>query len=181
MFGTKSSLNRLAIVCLFTLAIASAYGQVTEPQLRAAFVARLGSFWDRTHDGDARNDTIVISVIGDDSVDAQLRDFCQSSSTQAPVLLYRQMTDSDDVDSCNILYIGNGCPDPAAMVKRAESNGCLTIGDEAVAARSKTAVTLFVENSKLHLLVNLDALERANVKLDSRVLRLSNTVRDSDL
>ena len=45
---------------------------------------------------------------------------------------------------------------------------------------TQVAVTLFTYEKKLRLRVNLDALDRAQVRLSARVLKLAEIVRDSD-
>ena len=53
-----------------------------------------------------------------------------------------------------------------------------TVSDAARFAQTGGMVELFVENGRMRFAVNVDALERAHVRLSSRVLALAKIVRD---
>ena len=54
----------------------------------------------------------------------------------------------------------------------------LTVSDAARFAHTGGMVELSLERGRLHIAVNTDALQRANVRLSSRVLALATIVRD---
>lgn len=174
--------HRIAIAALLLCAAffaPVACGQVTEAEVRAVFVVRLANFIEQVG-GETAGDTIVISSLGNDQTAESIRGICAASPAGEMQPRYYAAEDAKDIDSCDILYISSRCDNPVEAVRRAEINGCLTIADEATAKQAKVAVTLFTYEKKLRLRVNLDALDRAQVRLSARVLKLAEIVRDSD-
>ena len=54
----------------------------------------------------------------------------------------------------------------------------LTVSDAAGFAKAGGMIELFIEEDRMRFAVNVDALERAHVRLSSRVLALAKIVRD---
>ena len=54
----------------------------------------------------------------------------------------------------------------------------LTVSDAARFAQTGGMVELFIEDGRMRFAVNVDALQRARVRLSSRVLALAKIVRD---
>ncbi|MBK6764811.1 MAG: YfiR family protein [bacterium] len=177
------ALYRIGIAALLQWAAFSppgAFGQVSEAEVRAVFVVKLASFIEQIG-GETKGDSLVIAALGKDLTVDFIHALCATNASGEMYLSCYTADAARNIDSCDILYISAACENPVEAVRRAEINNCLTIGEEAVAKEAKLAVTLFTFEKKLRLRVNLDALERAQVRLSARVLKLAEIVRDADL
>ena len=81
--------------------------------------------------------------------------------------------------TCHVLYLAGGdLKRSTEVVGTLKGVFVLTVSDTARFAQTGGMVELFVEDGRMRFAVNVDALQRARVRLSSRVLTLAKIVRD---
>jgi hypothetical protein len=94
-------------------------------------------------------------------------------------LTVRHVKPDTPLPTCHVLYLtGSDRKRALDIVGNLEDELVLTVSDAAGFARTGGMVELFIEEGRMRFAVNVDALERAHVRLSSRVLALAKIVRD---
>ena len=84
----------------------------------------------------------------------------------------------EDVKNCQILFIVS--KDKKAfqkILKAVENTSILTVAESEGFLDANGMINLFVENDRLQFDINLAAAKKANLKLDSEMLKLAKTVK----
>jgi hypothetical protein len=68
----------------------------------------------------------------------------------------------------------------AEGVRAIRARPVLTVSDGKGFSRSGGVIELYIQNGRRRFTINLDALDRAGVRLSSRLLHLATTIRDAD-
>jgi hypothetical protein len=82
--------------------------------------------------------------------------------------------------TCHVLYLtGANLQRSLDGIETAKSLFVLTVSDTARFAQTGGIVELFTEDSRMRFAVNVDALQRAQIRLSSRLLTLAKIVHDA--
>jgi hypothetical protein len=94
-------------------------------------------------------------------------------------LVVRRLDSSAPPPTCHVLYLA-GSDQKRWLEVSGMLNGrlVLTVSDAARFAQTGGMVELSLERGRMQIAVNTDALQRARVRLSSRVLALAKIVRD---
>ena len=82
------------------------------------------------------------------------------------------------VRDCQLLFVAERDPGRlAAILQEASESPVLTVSDVAKSATNGVMIEFFLEKDRLRFAVNIDAMERSQIKLGSRILSLAVIVR----
>lgn len=80
---------------------------------------------------------------------------------------------------CNALYLGSMAPaDRAALLARMRGSAVVTIDENDPACRAGAMICLRIGRAQAGFELNVDAVSRSTVRIDPRVLRLSQSTGD---
>ena len=172
-----------ALVAAMVIAGAPASGQsVPAPGLTAAFLFNFAQFVEWPAQALAPGAPLVLCVVNDTGVADALEQTIKGRTVDGHGLAVRHIKAGAPLPACHVLYLAG--PDlKRALEALVSAKGLLvlTVSDAARFARTGGMVELVLDNGKMRFIVNVDALQRADVHLSSRVLVLAKIVRDADI
>ncbi len=150
----------------------------TEYQLKAAFLFNFAKFveWPPSS---FRNDQspITICVLGEDLFGPVLEETVKAQTVGNRGLAVKRITRVSRDDACHILFVSSSEEHRLDQILgRTQNWPVLTVGDIAIFTAVGGIINLVLEEKKVRFEVNLDAAERAGLKISSRLLRLAKHV-----
>jgi hypothetical protein len=170
-------LAALTIVAVFgaTTHVASAQAPVPEEDAKAAFLYNFAKFVDWPDDAfAAANEPFLVGVVGDDAFAAVLDRVLHGKVVRDRPLAVRRIARPDDLAGCHVVFVGDGrLPE---VFQAVASRPILTVGQRDDFATKGGMIGFLVQDQKLRFEVNLDAAERANLRISSQLLKLATRV-----
>jgi hypothetical protein len=169
-----------AVLTTFVLAEVSAATQsVSAPGLKAGYLFTFTKFVEWPADVVPAGAPLSLCVVNDSAVADVLAQTSKGRSVDSHGLTVRHVKPDTPLPTCHVLYLAGSDPKHALdIVGSLDDEWVLTVSDAAGFAKTGGMVELFVEEGRMRFAVNVDALERAHVRLSSRVLALAKIVRD---
>ncbi len=180
------SLWRLGLMHAAIFLVCAALGpsthaqSMTEYQVKAAFLYNFAKFveWPSDAPGDDHN-SIVLGIVGEDSFRDLLEHTVQGKTVNGRRLVVRRPKNASDARACQIVFIG------ASEKKRLrplldslKGAGVLTVGESEGFAQLGGIINFTLEDNRVHFEINVDAADRAGLKISSKLLSLAKIVRD---
>lgn len=150
-----------------------------EYQVKAAFLYSFAKFIEWPPQAfSSPSAALTICVLGGDPFGNYLEDAVRSKTVgDRPLAVYR-LARPPGAHECQILFIAaseqNRMP---ALLASVTSDGLLTVGDTAQFAAQGGVIGLRLEGERIRLLVNLNAAEKAHLRISSRLLSLATIVK----
>lgn len=171
-----------AVAILATMALlfnGASSDSVSEPVAKAAVLYNLATYvtWPEPRAAAAE---LVIGVAGPDVVLSALAAI-EGRAVNGRVIRVRELRQEDDPGSCDILYIPSTYRQAATLLRAIGDRPVLTVSDGPDALRDGSAVRLYFQRSRLRLEIELTAVERARVRISSKVLSLSRVLKNGDV
>jgi hypothetical protein len=161
----------LPLLLCFLAVMADAQSVVQEANLKAAFIYNFTKYIDwNNYDNSG---TFIIGVIGSSPVITSLNEIATTNSVNNKKIEVRIFNKPDEIEFCNILFIPEKNPYPLPSILAKVNKGMLTISEEPGFARRGTAFNFVIKNDKLKFETNLKALNQADVKAGSQLLKLA--------
>ena len=169
-----------AVLAAIVLIIVRAATQsVSAPELKAAYLFNFTKFVEWPADAVTGAEPLALCIVGDDGVADALEQTIKGQTVQGHGLAVRRLGSGAPLPACHVLYLAGSDQkrwrDGAGLLDR---RSVLTVSDAARFAQTGGMVELSLERGRMQIAVNTDALQRANVRLSSRVLALATIVRD---
>ncbi|HUF05843.1 MAG TPA: YfiR family protein [Candidatus Binatia bacterium] len=122
---------------------------------------------------------LVLCVVGDGRVASALADTVRGHRIGARALRVQEMRIDGPVGLCHVLFISTSETRSARRVLDSlETLPVLTVSDGRGFARSGGIVEFFIDSERMRFEVNIRAMDRAGVRLSSRVLGLAKIAED---
>lgn len=122
-------------------------------------------------------DPLVICVLGTDPFGHVLDEIAAGKSVDGRALVIRRITDTKSTGICHILYAGSTERKLLDAVSSAlPLTGVLSVGEAGKAGSDAMVLTFTKEDGKLHFTVNMQAADREQLRLSSRLLGLASRV-----
>jgi len=174
---------RRAVLGLAVFAAAAgataAPGDSKEYALKAAFLYNFTKFvaWPVERFGEAAT-PFVIGVFGESPFDADLEaEICARKVDGRPVKLLT-VTTAADAQHVHILFVPAGQERAAQPVLAAlRESAVLAVGETDAFRQQGGAITFVVEGDKLRFIVDMDAADRARLKVSAQLLKLAKRVQ----
>jgi len=167
---------------LYSPTVGSGNGQdaPSEYQVKAVFLYNFAKFveWP-SHALAAPSDPIVLGVLGDDPFGQTLEETLHGKSANGHPIAIRRFKSEKQLKGCQIIFVSGSEKDRLRDIFRGLSNSdALTIGDTDGFAREGGIINFVLQENHVRFEVNIDAAERAHLKISSKLLSLAKVVRD---
>jgi len=152
-----------------------------EDQVKAAFVYNFARFVEWPSDAlEPSGVPLSICVLGDDLMGQALEQAARGKIVDGHSLTVRRLTERDPVGGCPILFVG-AMPARARSdeLARLQDRSVLTVSDSEGFAGDRSIVAFFKAGNKVRFRINIDAAQRARLKISSRLLGVADVVRES--
>ena len=170
----------VAVLTAFVLAgVPAATQSVSAPELKAGYLFTFTKFVEWPADVVPAGAPLLLCVVNDSAVADLLAQTIRGRSVDSHGLTVRHVKPDTPLPTCHVLYLaGSDRKRALDIVGTLDDALVLTVSDAAGFAKTGGMVELFIEEGRMRFAVNIDALERAHVRLSSRVLALAKIVKD---
>jgi hypothetical protein len=155
-------------------------GSPTEYELKGAFLLNFARFIEWPAEAFPSDKTAFsICVFGADPFGAALDDIARGKTINNRELIIRRSNKPAEVKTCQLLFVGDAdtkrLPE---LLENLKGTSVLVIGEIDGFAQRGGGMQFFMENGKVRFLVNVDAVQRAGLKVSSKLLALAQIVHD---
>jgi hypothetical protein len=177
MYPTRLRLAGIACAAIASVLVirdvASAQN-VTEPALKAAFIYNFAKFTDWPADAVPSLEPFVLCVIGDAAVGDALKRAVSDRMLSGHAMSVSSLGQGSPPGRCQVLYISGVTGAQAAqLVAGLRDLPVLTISDLEGFIGVGGIARFFFENGQLRFSVHLESVERAHLRISSRLLTLA--------
>jgi hypothetical protein len=121
---------------------------------------------------------IVIGVLGADDIDDELRTIVAKRRVAQHPIEVRRVGEADALDGVNVLFIGrDGASALPRVAPMAHARSVLLVSDFDGGLEQGSVINLLVVDNRVRFEVSLEAAERSELKLSSRMLAVAMWVR----
>ena len=180
LLGLIISLFFFAVLSLPHYASADPPGR-SEYEIKAAFLYNFLKFveWPEKNSTNS-NSPINLCILGHDPFGNSMNNFIALKIAGRKVFLQR-MTSISSIRDCHAVFIsGSEKGSVRSITDLAIKRHILTIGDTEQFAQQGVIINMFLGNNKVRFEINLDAANRAGLRIDARLLSLAAIVRDKE-
>jgi hypothetical protein len=151
----------------------------SEGEIKAAFIYNFIKFveWP-TSAFSTTEQRIIICVLGQDGVSRALEKV-SGKITQGRTITIKHAADPTEMTQFHVVYVGQSEKDHMRTLIKAIPKHVLTISDTQSFAASGGMINFYTVERKVSFVINLDAAERAGLKLSSQLLRLARIVKET--
>jgi hypothetical protein len=168
-----------AIVTAAALTHAAGAQTLTAPQLKGAYLFNFTLFTEWPAEFVTVGIPLTLCVVNDDTVADVVERLIKGRSVEGHGLTVKRLNAGATLPACHVLYLAGGNLKKALQaIETVKGTPALTVSDAPQFADSGGMVELFVEGSRMRFAVNVDAMQRARVRLSARVLDLAKVLRD---
>lgn len=121
----------------------------------------------------------VIGVFGESPMIKALRSLAEKKKVADRPIVIKQWMAFQDIDSCHFLFIARAsATELDSILKKAADSQILTISDTENYAQEGVAVNFVTIDDKIRFKLNLDAIDRAHLKVSSKLIKLAILVEE---
>lgn len=189
LFGaSKNAGMMLLVLLLFILSIqltaeSEDWDHFQEYEVKAAFIYNLAKFteWPDQSDLFHEDSTIVIGILGDDPFGFSIEKVIGGKTVRGRVIQVKRFQSIEEIQSCQVLFISRSEDSNLSHILPVlQSMSVLTVSDLSEFNRSGGMVRFFIEQNKIRLAINVEAVERAHLKISSKLLSLAKIVKEDE-
>jgi len=149
--------------------------KVTE--LKAEIISRFAPYIEWPATALAPDAPLLLCIVNDQGVADALQRTVADRTVSGHRLAVKSLAADAPLPSCQVLYVAG--PDAKRSLATVAAAPVFTMGDASDFVSTGGMVKLFRRNDRLRFEVNLEPIQRAGMKLSSRVLALADVVRDA--
>jgi hypothetical protein len=151
-----------------------------EYDIKAAFLYNFVKFVDWPADALPESSlAITLCVLGQNPFGSAL-DAIKDNVVKGKKIAIRDVADVQDARSCNVLFVSSSeAKRMPQILTELGSASTLTVGDAEGFAERGGMIQLINDQNKVRFQINVDAAERARLKIGSRLLNLARLVRST--
>jgi hypothetical protein len=151
---------------------------LSEGQVKAAFVYNFAKFVEWPDEATSPAAPIVVGVIGDPQLAAQLAETLNNKSVRGHAFKVHHFSAPEQLSLCHILFVASGDKLTVRQALHvAQDSPTLTIGDIPGFSDWGGIIELVLEDNKYRFEVNAAAAHRGGLKVSSRLLHLARAVK----
>jgi hypothetical protein len=156
-------------------------GVVLESGVKAAFLYRFLGYveWPPGSAGDS-NSPVTIGVFGADHIAAELSQIVTARTVNGRPLAVKRIKEGDQLTCIQVLFIGQ--TDAARigqLLKMAQPRSILTVTETDGALAQGSVINFRMVEGRIRFEVSLEAADKSNLKLSSRMLAVAHHVQKS--
>ncbi|HLK66601.1 MAG TPA: YfiR family protein [Bryobacteraceae bacterium] len=149
----------------------------TEYEVKAAFLYKFASFVEWP--ADRANAPLCIAILGRDPFGPTLDEVVRGKSINGRSFEIRRMKSGQDTAWCHIVFISDSEKNHLRLViGRFQGTSILTVSDIPGFCREGGVIEFELRDQTVHFDINLDASERARLKISSKLLGVARIVRE---
>lgn len=152
--------------------------QALERRVKAAFLYKFLGYADfppsAFADGAA---PLTIAVVGSDEMAAELARIAAGRAIAGRPIAVRHVREQDTPPPAHLLFVSGLDSDRAGRVLRSAPGALLTVTECDAGLRHGSVINFRIVDERVRFDVSLDAAEKKNVKLSSRLLTVANRVQ----
>jgi len=171
----------LALSLLAPVASRSDAQAPTEYQVKAAYIFNFLKFVEWPGDSQDSGSKWVVGVVGDSPVGEELTRLAEGKEVLGRSLQVKKLQSADSFRDCNILFIS---PSERkrwpSILSTLRGSSVLTVADTEDFVGSGGMIQLFVEDTRVRMVVDVSATNRARLKISSKMLLLARVVGTSE-
>ena len=177
--GLLRSLTVIAAAIPLFAPVTAAPQDVTEPNLKAAYIYNFARFTEWPADAMAARAPMVLCVLGDTAIGGALEQAVQGRAVAGHSLGVSQIaTDGRSLTACHIAYVSGMTTSQAAKVVAGLGDApVLTISDVEGFTQLGGIAQFFFEHGQLRFDVQLASAKRARLQISSKLLVLARTIK----
>ncbi|QOY96259.1 YfiR family protein [Massilia sp. UMI-21] len=159
-------------------AMADAGGLALERRVKAAFLYKFLGYAE--FPPEAFSDPagpLTIGVVGAENMAAELARIAAGRMVAGRPIAVRRVNEHEAVPPVHLLFVAGNDTERAARVLRAASGAWLTVTECEGCLRHGSVINFRIVDERVRFDVSLDAAERKNVKLSSRLLTVANRIQ----
>jgi hypothetical protein len=153
-----------------------------EYQVKAAFLLNFVKFIEWPPEAfQSERAPITLCVFGHDPFDSALDDIIRGRTVNNRAILARRINELRDLKSCQLVFVS------AAEDKRLpevlnslKDTSAIVVGEGESFAERGGGIQFFLEDNRLRFAVNVEAVQKARLRLSSKLLALARIVREQD-
>jgi uncharacterized protein DUF4154 len=149
--------------------------ELDESVIRVAYVFNLTKYveWPRA------GNQLVVGFIGDGPMGEALEKMLAGKTSDSRLIRVVLSPSEEDLDHCDLVYISTSSAKKVhETLDHLRNKSVLTVGDTESFPKNGGMIGLVKVGLQVHMIVNLDAVERARLNISSRVLNLATIVHD---
>jgi hypothetical protein len=169
-----------SILLLLVLSPATVYPQAGEYELKAAFLYNFTQFVEWPESAFSAPDTpFQLCIVGEDPFGRVLDDIVTTEFVNQHPIVVRRIQNVENTPACHMIFVSENTNIPFESVLDAIGDlPVLVVGDLPQFAEKGGTIAFRLVNRRIRLEVNLSAARMANLKISSKLLRLSTIVED---
>ncbi len=151
----------------------------SEFQVKAAFVYNFVKFvqWPRDSFLTTGDAPISICVLGQDPLGDALESL-KGLADYGKNISVRRIAGQGEIDRCQVLYLCKSEKEAMGNILKGMKAGVLTIGDMKSFASAGGIINFVIVDNRVSFEINVDAAERARLKISSQILKLAKIVKE---
>lgn len=159
------------------LAVESAYAATVEYEVKAAFIHNFTQFIDWPPGAfEGEKSPFRIGILGSGLIDEPLMDLNGKKVNQRSLEISR-VQNLEKISQYHVIFVNpSENKRTQSILKTLKGTGILTIGDTPGFAEQCGVVNFYLKSGKVRFEVNIEASQRENLKISSRLLRLARIV-----
>lgn len=154
-----------------------------EYQVKAAFLFHFAQFVNWPPGVLNSNDSsLILCVFDDEPREQEFQSTIEGKVIGARVLHVRQISHSQEVQGCNILFLSRDeARRQSAILKNLRGMPVLTVGETDNFLSDGGMIRFHLDEDKIRFDINLDGAESSHLKISSRLLLLATSVTQSGI
>jgi hypothetical protein len=150
---------------------------VSEYEVKAAFLFNFAKFttWPAE---DEREGPLRICIAGGDPFGSLLDTTVQDKQVRGRAFRVERFGIEDDLTGCEIVFVGEVEPEARRhLLESLDGSPVLTVGESGSFAEQGGIVEFFQQKRRVRFMVNVDAVERSQLRVSSKLLQLAGATR----
>jgi hypothetical protein len=182
----RAQLCDVFLVTLFCLAIAIPTRAQAPPsveyQVKAAFLLNFAKFIEWPPEAFQNEKApVTLCVFGHDPFGSALDDIIRGRTVNSRAVLVRRINEMRDLKSCQLVFV-SAAEDKRLpeVLNNLKDTTAIVVGETEGFAERGGGIQFFLEDNRLRFAVNVDAVQRARLRVSSKLLALARIVHEPD-
>jgi hypothetical protein len=173
-------LGLLAGISLALARLASAEDVSLEYKVKAAFLYNFAKFIEWPAEDAGSVGPLTIAVLGEDPFGSALAQLVQGNTIRNRALVLKHYTDAHGLEPCHILFISASEERHLSQIlDRLRNAPVLTVSEVPRFTQMGGIIHFGLEQNKVRFEINLDAAQRAQLKISSKLLQSARIYREA--
>lgn len=166
------------LLAFLTVAGLASAPPATPAEVQAAFLCSFVEFVDWPPG--AVDGPVTVGVLGEDPFGALLEATAKNRPVQTKSIVVKRVATLEEARTCQLVFVGASEARILTPILQAlATSSILTVSDIAGFAKRGGMIGFTIEDKRVRFEINLEAAERANLRISSRLLKLARIVANA--